>query len=153
MPPDPENPDAPSEANLFHEGLRLFNSGEFFEAHETWEDLWHQASGQRKRFYQGLIQCAVALEHVRRGNPRGVRSVWATAQTKFTGLPEVYLGVRIPRLLADMERFLGPILRLPAECFAPGHPRGQSLPVDLRNAPRIELEYEPFPSSEIRKDD
>jgi uncharacterized protein len=144
MPPDPENSDAPSEAQLFHEGLRLFNTGDFFAAHETWEDIWHMASGQRKRFYQGLIQCAVALEHLRRGNPRGVTAVWSTAQTKFTGLPEVYLGIRIPRLLADMAGFLAPILRLPAEHFDARGPHGQDLPVNLSWAPRIELEYEPF---------
>ena len=49
-----------------------FNRHEFFEAHETWEDAWHMAWGIKHEFYQGMIQCAVALEHYRRSNPRGV---------------------------------------------------------------------------------
>ena len=65
--------DTTDEAKVFHEGIRLFNEGDWFEAHEIWEDIWHVASGPRKKFYQGLIQCAVTIEHVRRGNPRGVR--------------------------------------------------------------------------------
>src|SRR5690606_20932959 len=64
------------EGAIFHEGIALFNEGEWFEAHESWEDIWHMAAGPRKLFYQGLIQCAVTLEHMRRGNPRGVVTVY-----------------------------------------------------------------------------
>ena len=80
----PEDQDSDfNEAAIFHEGLKLFNGQEWFDAHETWEDIWVMASGSRKLFYQGLIQCAVVLEHVRRGNPRGVRSVWKIAFGMF----------------------------------------------------------------------
>jgi predicted metal-dependent hydrolase len=136
--------EADDDARLYREGIELFNAGEFFEAHEVWEDLWHNAAGQRKSFYQGLIQCAVTLEHVRRGNPRGVRSVWASAVPKFTGLPEVYLGIHVPRLLAAIRRTIQPVLELPAHRFAPGAERGQDLPVDLGAAPKIELEGDVF---------
>ena len=132
------------EAAIFHEGIALFNDGDWFEAHEVWEDIWHLATGERKRFYQGLIQCAVTIEHIRRGNPRGVRSVWATAQEKFQGIDGVYMGVNVPGLLADMKRTVDPILVMPAERFAPGQSRGQDLPVNWQAMPRIELAYDPF---------
>jgi predicted metal-dependent hydrolase len=128
------------EARLFHEGLRLFNAGEYFHAHEAWEDLWRLAAGARKRFYQGLIQCAVTLEHVRRGNPRGVLSVFRSARQKFEGLPATYHGVNVPELLAAMERFLAPIQALPVDTFAPGQVRGMKLPVNLAEAPKITLQ-------------
>jgi uncharacterized protein len=131
--------DEHDETKLFHEGVDLFNAGEWFEAHEVWEDAWHLAEGQRKRFYQGLIQCAVTLEHVRRGNPRGVRSVMKTALPKFEGLPAVYLGVDVPKLIADMKAAVQPILDLPAETFDPALPRGQQLPFDPAKAPKITL--------------
>ena len=130
----------PSDVNLFHAGLARFNAGEYFAAHEIWEELWHATTGPHKRFVQGLIQCAVALEHVRRGNPRGVRSVWQSAQTKFAGLPEVCAGLHIPHLLTAMARFLQPILALPPAAFAPGQGHGLPLPVDLAHAPRLTLE-------------
>ena len=94
------------EPAIFHEGIRLFNAQDWFEAHEVWEDIWREASGDRKRFYQGLIQCAVTIEHVRRGNPRGVLSVWTTAQTKFTGLPSPYMGIAVDQLLADVKALI-----------------------------------------------
>lgn len=132
------------EAASFHHGLHLYNTGEWFEAHEAWEDIWRPASGHRKAFYQGLIQVAVVIEHIRRGNPRGMRSVYESCQTKFVGLPEVYMGVNIPRVLGALAAYVAPVLALPAERFDPGAGRGQSMPVDLAQAPRIELEYDPF---------
>jgi uncharacterized protein len=135
---------AADERRLFHEGMDLFNDGEWFEAHEVWEDIWHMAGGRRKRFYQGLIQCAVTLEHVRRGNPRGVRSVWRSARSKFEGLPRIYRGVDVEALLTGMARAIGPILNLPPDRFAPGRSRGQALPFDPADVPRLTLQYDPF---------
>lgn len=132
------------EAAAFHHGLHLHNTGEWFEAHEAWEDIWRPASGEKKSFYQGLIQVSVVIEHVRRGNPRGMKSVFESCQTKFIGLPEVYMGVNIPRLLAELATFIAPILALPADRFAAEAGRGQMMPVDLEKAPKIELEYDPF---------
>lgn len=132
------------EARLFHEGIDLFNRGQWFDAHEVWEDIWHMAAGEKKRFYQGLIQCAVTIEHIRRGNPRGVRSVYATAIPKFEGLPDVYMGVPVKRLLTDLESVVKPILELPNSYFDPERPRGQKLPFDPDHAPSIQLHYDPF---------
>jgi len=125
------------EQQLYLEGIELFNDGEWFEAHETWEDIWVLATGDRKRFYQGLIQCAVTLEHIRRGNPRGVRSVWASCLTKFQDLPDTVQGIHIPTLLAGMRRMVDPVLAMPAAAFDPACPRGQRMPVCLDDAPRI----------------
>lgn len=132
------------EAVIFHEGLRLFNQQEWFDAHETWEDIWVMASGDRKLFYQGLIQCAVVMEHVRRGNPRGVRSVWKTAQGKFVDLTDVYMGVDIKKLLADEYRAIRNVLNLPDERFNPRLGRGQQMPYDPSDAPVIDLLADPF---------
>lgn len=145
--PPPQPAGAPDEAALFHKGLALFNGGQWFEAHEVWEDAWHMAEGRKKRFYQGLIQCAVALVHMQRGNPRGVRNVWRTCQSKFKDMPEVYMGIEVPRLLERMRRVIQPILDLPPHRFDPGHPRPQQLPFDPEAMPRIDLVYDPFASS------
>lgn len=136
-----------NEAEIFHEGIRQFNDGEWFEAHEVWEDIWHDASGQKKLFYQGLIQFTVTIEHIRRGNPRGVRAVYKTCLTKFEGLTGVYMGIDVDWIRSELKRMVDPILNLPAERFDPALPRGQDLPVDLNTAPLIKLKYDPFKDS------
>ena len=40
-------------------GIEEFNRGDYFECHETLEDVWMLEAGENKRFYQGLIQLSV----------------------------------------------------------------------------------------------
>ena len=64
---------------LFEAARKLFDSGEYFEAHEVWEDMWNQADGPRHAFLQCLIQVAAALHHARNGNLKGTRKLMASA--------------------------------------------------------------------------
>ena len=61
------------------EFVRLFNTKEFFEAHEVLEDLWMETEGEEKDFYKGLIQCAVAFAHLDRNNFKGAAKLCKTA--------------------------------------------------------------------------
>jgi predicted metal-dependent hydrolase len=46
----------------FARGAELFDRGEFFEAHEAWEERWKVATNATERtFLQGLIQVAAAF--------------------------------------------------------------------------------------------
>jgi predicted metal-dependent hydrolase len=46
----------------FAQGARLFDGGEFFEAHEVWEERWKVATDATERtLLQGLIQVAAAF--------------------------------------------------------------------------------------------
>jgi predicted metal-dependent hydrolase len=63
----------------FEDGCRLFDGGEYFEAHEAWEDLWNLAQGARNAYLQGLIQVAAGLVHARRGNWNGLRKLFSSA--------------------------------------------------------------------------
>ncbi len=74
MPDTEKNPQA-----IFAEACRLFDAGEYFEAHEVWEDLWNLADGPRHAYLQGLIQVAAALVHAKRGNWNGLRKLFSTA--------------------------------------------------------------------------
>ncbi|MCM0084259.1 DUF309 domain-containing protein [Geomonas sp. Red32] len=48
-----------------------FNRREWFECHESLEELWVGSKGEIRHFYQGLLQFAVALYHWRDGNYSG----------------------------------------------------------------------------------
>ena len=34
-------------------GIEYFNTCDFYEAHEVWEELWQDYSGPSRKFYQG----------------------------------------------------------------------------------------------------
>ena len=64
---------------LYLEGIEHFNKCDFFESHESWEDLWTEYRGPSRKFYQGLIQAAVALFHFGNGNIRGAKKLYHSA--------------------------------------------------------------------------
>lgn len=53
------------------EGARLFNAGEWFEAHEAWEGHWGKGDARERSATLGLIKAAVALHHLAAGNDAG----------------------------------------------------------------------------------
>jgi predicted metal-dependent hydrolase len=74
-------------------GILFFNDRDFFEAHEVWEDVWTESSGPERRFYQGLIQAAVALHHFRNGNVRGALKLYRTGRAYMEPLDGPFFGL------------------------------------------------------------
>ena len=87
----------------FRESIALFNGQKFFECHEVLEGVWHAEKGTDKRFYQGILQFAVALEHFRRGNHGGFLKVLWDARDSLANYPSPHLGVRVRKLCEDLD--------------------------------------------------
>jgi predicted metal-dependent hydrolase len=87
----------------FREGLTLFNSGAFYEAHEALEDVWRGSEGEEKRFLQALVQVAVALHHHSTGNLVGARSVLARARETLAQFPDAYCGLQVGELRHSLQ--------------------------------------------------
>ncbi|HEY1262150.1 MAG TPA: DUF309 domain-containing protein [Terriglobales bacterium] len=86
-------------------GIDLFNSCEFFAAHEALEDAWRAATGPEKLFLQGLVQAAVAMHHHATGNYVGARSVLQRARRNLSGYPESYLGIKVVSLRQSLSEW------------------------------------------------
>jgi predicted metal-dependent hydrolase len=80
---------------LYLAGVQFFNAGDYFEAHEAWEELWQETAGPDRRFYQGLIQTAVGLLHFCNGNLRGALSLYRSSQDYLRPFQPQYLGVNL----------------------------------------------------------
>jgi predicted metal-dependent hydrolase len=52
-------------------GVALFDAGDYFEAHEAWEDHWGKGPPEERALTLGLIKAAVALHHLAAGNAVG----------------------------------------------------------------------------------
>lgn len=88
---------------LYLEGIAYFNACEFFEAHEVWEDLWKNYSGDLRLFYKGLIQAAVALHHFGNGNIRGARKVYRSSRGYLEPYGPTCVGMNIEKFLAEFD--------------------------------------------------
>ena len=88
-----EQPDTPD--GRFLAGVELFNRGEFFDAHEAWEDLWRDCAPADRRFYQALIQAAVAAHHWGRGNAAGARRLYHSGRKYMEPYRPHYRGLAV----------------------------------------------------------
>jgi hypothetical protein len=111
-------------------GIRLFNDGDFFEAHEVWEDLWSEAHGDERRFYQGLIQAAVGLCHFCNGNLGGAVKLYHSSRDYLRRCPSPLLGLDLDAFGLQMERCFRPLLEAPPAAGTPPEgPADEDLPV------------------------
>lgn len=88
---------------LYLQGIALFNEEDFFEAHEVWEELWTEIIGPDKKFYQGLIQAAVALLHFGNENLGGARKVYESARKYLEAYAPEHQGLNLTQFLEDFR--------------------------------------------------
>lgn len=83
------DPAAWRDCPVFLYGVDLFNHGYFWEAHESWEALWHAypAESEAAKLLQALIKLAAANVKRREGRPRGVERHAGKCRTLLSGLP------------------------------------------------------------------
>src|SRR5262249_4453404 len=86
--------------------------------HEVWEHLWHDTAGPDRRFYQGLIQAAVAVYHAGKGNARGARRLFESGRRDMSAYNSPHLGLGVRACLAAPARALADFLTGPPPSLA-----------------------------------
>jgi predicted metal-dependent hydrolase len=100
-------PDATAWRAPLDQGRAAFNRGEFFAAHELWEEAWHHLEGPERLLVQSLIQIAAALHHLQQGRPRPATSLLAKGLEKLSrGVPPALADLPVDALAADLARLL-----------------------------------------------
>lgn len=80
----------PAEIECLHRGIEHFRAGDYFAAHDDWEEVWQGLRGRQRTFWQAMIQLVVGAYHLRNGNRKGCESLWRKALAKCTGLTQTY---------------------------------------------------------------
>ena len=102
-------PDAERAAAL-EAGLRAYNEGDFFEAHELLEPAWMGTDVPADRaLLQGLIKLAAAYVHAVRGNPRGIVRNLEGARVRFVEADEERAAARLPQPFLDVASLIAAI--------------------------------------------
>jgi predicted metal-dependent hydrolase len=115
----------------FQQGLDEFNTGQFYDCHETWEALWQpMPPGPDKTFLQGLIQLAVGCYHWQQGNRHGATTLLGKALEKLIATPPTVAErwvTQAPELTAHTRQLLakvstGTLTQLPQCTLHPALP-------------------------------
>ncbi|HJS19235.1 MAG TPA: DUF309 domain-containing protein [Anaerolineales bacterium] len=94
------------------QGLRLFNAGEYFEAHEALEDAWNAEHEKVRELYRGILQIAVVYLHVTRQNYNGAVKVYGRSQRWLKDWPEICRGIQVGQLRKDAKAVIDEVNRL-----------------------------------------
>jgi hypothetical protein len=100
---------------LFYVGLEQFNRGEYFEQHESLEEIWiHEPRGIRY-LYQGILKIGVGFLKLRLGVYRGTVNHINGGIAYLQGFPDNCLGVDIARLIREAAEVRDKVVELGPE--------------------------------------
>lgn len=88
---------------LYERGLAEYQKGDYFEAHEVWEELWSDYYLEDRKFIQGLIQLSVSFVHLQNGNLKGARSLLRKCRYKLEEFNGNQRGINMGNLKNSLE--------------------------------------------------
>jgi len=88
------------------EGLDCFERGDYFAAHEHWEDVWRLSTGVERHLLQALVQIAVALVLEGRGNLRGALGILRKSLGHLEHCTPHFAGVDTAQLRAELAGWI-----------------------------------------------
>jgi predicted metal-dependent hydrolase len=100
-------------------GLSQIARGEYFEAHESLEDVWRAADPAEKDFFQGLVHVAVAWYQAGRGNRTGCERQLAKATRRLAPFAPAHRGVDVALLLRSVEDAAATVAEGSLDLFPP----------------------------------
>lgn len=124
------------------QGIDHFNKREFFDAHEVWEDLWHEEHGDASGFVQGLIQFATSLHHFEASNLKGTKILYEGGVDLLKPYGELFWKLPVKKLIDDMTACVKGVLSYDLKDL-PGryHTGKEKFPVQIQDSlvPKIKL--------------
>lgn len=110
--PMPQSDPAAGAADTVLKAVRQFNARQFWDCHETLEDIWSDEQGDLRDFYHGLIQVAAGFLHVQRLNCAGATRLLHDGAERLQRYQPGCLGVNVAALLLDVQRWRETLARL-----------------------------------------
>ncbi|MEW6196151.1 MAG: DUF309 domain-containing protein [Bacteroidota bacterium] len=93
------------------QGIELFNSADFYSAHDFFEELWFESDSNDRLFLQGMVQVSVGCYHLISGNYKGALSQLTKSKEKLSKYPPVFYGIDLKKLINQIELLVEEITR------------------------------------------
>ena len=88
---------------LFIKGKEEFLAGNYYDAHEIWEELWSDYYLKDRKFIQGLIQLSVSFVHLKNSNMIGAKNLLKKSKAKFSDFEGVHRSISLQKLKIEMN--------------------------------------------------
>jgi len=83
----------------FMTAIALFNNGDYYACHDTLEEIWHNAWQSDRAFYQGILQVAVGLYHLKNQNWHGATILLGEGTSRLPAYLPDYQSIDVESLL------------------------------------------------------
>jgi len=92
--------------NSFKEALNLFNSQNWYEAHDALEDIWNELDGDERQIIQGILQISVSQFHLSKGNNNGAIILLGEGLGRIKKRSHINLGIDLVSFCICLEKLL-----------------------------------------------
>lgn len=99
----------------FWEGIKAFNQQHFYSCHDILEALWVDAEQVDKKFYQGVLQIAVACYHLGNHNWHGAVVLLGEGINRLTKYQPTYYDINVTQLIQESYHLLQGLQQIKSE--------------------------------------
>jgi len=96
-------------------GLKEFNRGAYFQAHDSLELAWMEDQGPGRDLYRAILQVSVAYYQIERGNYNGAAKMFLRMRKWLGPLPDICRGINIEWLRKDVQSVQEALIELGPE--------------------------------------
>lgn len=87
-------------------GLRLFNQGDYYEAHEHFEAAWRQTHDPSREFYRALIHVSGGFYRLTQDRPDAAKKFFTHALRWLREFPSPFLGIDTAELKVRLHQLM-----------------------------------------------
>lgn len=99
----------------FWQGVEEFNQQNFYACHDILEAIWIDAEEIDKKFYQGILQIAVACYHLGNYNCRGAVILLGEGISRLTSYQPIYHSIDVTELVRESYQLLQGLQQIESE--------------------------------------
>ena len=86
--------------------LDLFNSHQWYEAHDAFEEIWNTVDGDERQIIQGILQVSVSQFHLSKGNLNGATILLGEGLGRIKTRKKINLGIDLESFCLCLEDLL-----------------------------------------------
>lgn len=103
-------------SNEYLYGIDLYNHAYWWECHEVFERLWHEAGHETEQgnFFKAIIQLAAANLKLFAGNNKAAGNLLRSGIIRLQRVPDSYMGIAVASLTENLQQRIRRSL-----CYAP----------------------------------
>lgn len=90
-------------------GRKLFNQGEYYEAHEHFEAAWRQMRDPSREFYRALLQVSGGYYRLTQERPKAAKKFFTHALGWLREFPSPFLGINTAEIKLQLQKMINAI--------------------------------------------